>query len=262
MAAALACEVFEETVRTDKVSHRGSTFRPVLEPYVATWRSENVKIPSARNRESVYCDLLEQDGREELRQQNCSRCEARSFMNNATKIILKCIYTAVLVLSFAAAQAAAQGPAGAGAATAAGGGSSAHSYNPLKWIGKKDAKPTGDSPVANPELDKKLETKLQSLQVLSADATLKQACVNFLQRLDCLAALHASHNVGLNFECVKSNVTGVRVGTDTSSCRMPAGDKPLSLAKTIKLLKSDADAKGAAKDAETVANQELAEAGA
>jgi hypothetical protein len=183
-------------------------------------------------------------------------------MKISTKTILKCATTAVFALSFVAAQAAAQGPAGAGAATAAGGGSSTHSYNPLKWIGKKDAKPTGDSPVANAELDKKLETKLRAMQVLSEDATLKQACVNFLQRVDCLAALHASHNVGLNFECVKSNVTGVRVGTDTSSCRMPAGDKPLSLAKTIKLLKSDADAKGAAKDAETIAKQELAEAGA
>ena len=183
-------------------------------------------------------------------------------MKISTKTILKCATTAVFALSFVAAQASAQGPAGAGAATAAGGGSSTHSYNPLKWIGKKDPKPSGDSPAVNAELDTKLETKLQAMQVLSADATLKQACVNFLQRLDCLAALHASHNVGLNFECVKSNVTGVRVGTDTSSCRMPAGDKPLSLAKTIKLLKSDADAKGAAKDAETIAKQELAEAGA
>jgi hypothetical protein len=43
---------------------------------------------------------------------------------------------------------------------------------------------------------------------------------------------------------------------------MPAADKPLTLAKTIKLLKSDVDAKGAAKDAEAIAKQELAEAGA
>ena len=183
-------------------------------------------------------------------------------MNNSTKTILQGISAAVLVLSFAAAQAAAQGPAGAGAAAAAGGGSSSsHSYNPLKWIGKKDPKPAGDSPATNAALDQKLEAKLRAAQVLSADTTLKQVCVNFLQRVDCLAALHASHNVGLNFECVKSNVTGVRVGTDTSSCRMPAGDKPLSLAKTIKLLKPDADAKRAAKDAEGIAKQELTAAG-
>jgi opacity protein-like surface antigen len=175
--------------------------------------------------------------------------------------LLKGMSMAVLVLSFAQAQAVAQGPAGAGAAGAAGGGSSTHSYNPLKWIGKKDAKPTGDSPAANAELDQKLETELRAMQLLSTDTTLKQTCVNFPQRVDCLAALHASHNVGLNFQCVKSNVTGVRVGTETSSCRMPAGDKPLSLAKTIKLLKPDADAKGAARDAEKIAKQELTAAG-
>jgi len=71
-------------------------------------------------------------------------------MNNPTKTILKDICAAALVLSFAAAQAAAQGPAGAGAASAVGGGSSSsHSYNPLKWIGKKDTKPAGDAPAIN-----------------------------------------------------------------------------------------------------------------
>jgi hypothetical protein len=178
------------------------------------------------------------------------------------KTASKWIAAVGLILSFPAVQVTAQGPAGAGAASAAGGGSSSHSYNPMKWIGKKDTKPVGDAPAANDELDKRLETKLRALQVLAPGASLKNACVNFLERVDCLAALHASHNVGLDFECVKSNVTGVRVGTDTSSCRMPAGDKPLSLAKTIKLLKSDADAKAAAKDAEMVAKEELKEAGA
>lgn len=178
------------------------------------------------------------------------------------KTLFKWAAAPVLVFCFTATHATAQGPAGAGAAAAAGGGSSSHSYNPMKWIGKKDPKPTGDAPVANEELDKRLETKLRAQQVLGADESLQTACKNFLQRVDCLAALHVSHNVGLNFECVKSNVTGVRVGTDTSSCRMPAGDKPLSLSKTVKLLKPDADSKGAAKGAETLAKQELAEAGA
>jgi hypothetical protein len=180
------------------------------------------------------------------------------------KQFCKWMAVTVLVLCFTGARAMAQGPAGAGAAAAAGGGSStsSHSLNPLKWIGKKDAKPSGDAPVANQELDKRLETKLRAMQVLTADESLQITCKNFMQRVDCLAALHASHNVGLNFECVKSNVTGVRVGTDTTGCRMPSSDKPLSLAKTIKLLKPDADAKGAAKGAETIAKQELAEAGA
>jgi hypothetical protein len=178
------------------------------------------------------------------------------------KTVARIAILTVVVFLLAAAHASAQGPAGAGAAAAAGGGSSSsHSLNPMKWIGKKDAKHAGDAPVANDELDKRLETKLRSMQVLGEDTVLKDACVKFLLRMDCLAALHASHNLGLNFECVKSNVTGVRVGGDTSACRMPSGDKPLSLAKTIKLLKPDADSKEAAKGAEAIAKQELVEAG-
>jgi hypothetical protein len=43
---------------------------------------------------------------------------------------------------------------------------------------------------------------------------------------------------------------------------MPDGDKPMSLAKTIKLLKPDANAKGTAKDAEEWAKETLSQAGA
>ena len=183
------------------------------------------------------------------------------------KSIVRILTVAILIVSFSTVRAAAQGPAGSGASVAAGGGSSSsssRSLNPLKLFAKKEAKPdaAANSPVANDDLDKRLEAKLHAMQVLGANATLKDSCVKFLQRVDCLAALHASHNLGLNFECVKSNVTGVRVGADTSSCRMPEGDKPLSLAKTIKLLKSDANAKASAKDAETIAKEELRDAGA
>src|SRR5258708_38816554 len=119
-----------------------------------------------------------------------SRGGQRSSMKISTKTILKCATIAVFALSSVATQASAQGPAGAGAATAAGGGSSTHSYNPLKWIGKKEAKPNRDSPAVKAKLDKKPEKKLRAMQVLSEDVTLKQACGNFLQPVDCLAALH------------------------------------------------------------------------
>lgn len=165
---------------------------------------------------------------------------------------------AVLLLATAAAsRASAQGPAGAGAAVAAGGGSSSHSYNPTKWFGKKDAKP--ESAQSLEALDSKLEPRLRAAQVLGPNATLRETCVNFVERVDCLAALHASKGLALDFECVRSNMSGVRIGT-ASSCRIPADDKPLNLTKTIKLLKPDADAKGAAKEAENLAKQEIKEA--
>src|SRR5215469_52958 len=180
---------------------------------------------------------------------------------------MKSVFSAITILIFVTclvcsrgALAQGPGPAGAGAAEAAGGGSSSsRSYNPLKFFAKKDAKP-GLSAVSVAELDKRLEPKLRESKVLAGDATLKQVCANFIERFDCLAALHASQSLNLNFECVTSNVTGVRVGTDSSSGRMPSGDKPLSLVKTIHLLKSDADAKNAARDAETAAREDIKDA--
>jgi hypothetical protein len=165
---------------------------------------------------------------------------------------------AILIMAtcFATDRAMAQGPTGVGAGAAAGGGSSTHSYNPLKLFGKKDSK-QAEPTISIEELDRRLEPRLREAQVLGAGASLKDVCVNFVERVDCLASLHASHNLGLNFDCVKSNVTGVRVGTDTSSCRMPSGDRPLSLMKTIRLLKADADAKNAAKDADTAARDDI-----
>jgi len=175
------------------------------------------------------------------------------------KNLMRALAILILATCFAADRAMAQGPAGVGAGAAAGGGTPTHSYNPMKLFGKKDAKPAQPT-ISVEDLDKKLEPKLRSSEVLGAGASLKDVCVNFVERFDCVAALYASHSLGLNFECVKSNVTGVRVGTETSACRMPAGDKPLSLVKTIHLLRSDADAKNAARDAETAARDDIKDA--
>lgn len=164
----------------------------------------------------------------------------------------------VLVAALFPVISVAQGPAGSGAAEAAGGGSGSHSYNPTKWFGKKDSKPA--SSVAPEELDKKLEQKLSAGHVLNAGISMKDACRNFLERVDCLAALYASHNLGLNLECVRASMTGVRTDAEATSCRMPDGDKPLNLMKTIRLLKPDADAKNAAKEAEGAARQDLKDA--
>jgi len=173
----------------------------------------------------------------------------KTFLNGVTLLLL----TACAL----ATPAAAQGPAGNGAAEAAGNGSSSRSYNPTKWFGKKDK--AASMPID--ELDQKLEAKLRAAQVLAQDASLKDVCNNFAERVDCIAALRATHSLGLNFKCVKASMTGVRTDADASSCRMPADDKPLNLTKTIRLLKSDADAKSAAKEAETGAREDVKNAG-
>src|SRR5215469_4668812 len=117
----------------------------------------------------------------------------RSHMKN----LMGALAILILATCFAADRAMAQGPAGAGAGEAAGGGSSSHSYNPMKLFSKKDAKPPQPT-LAVEDLDKKLEPKLRASEVLGAGATLKEVCVNFVERFDCVAALYASHNLGLS----------------------------------------------------------------
>src|SRR5262249_54190879 len=130
------------------------------------------------------------------------------------KILLNSLAILVLATFCFSEGARAQGPAGAGAAEAAGGGSSAKSksYNPTKWFAKRDRDPKAAAAnnLSVEELDRKLEPKLQSAEVLAANAALKDVCKNFIERVDCVAALRASHDLGINFECVKSNMTGVR----------------------------------------------------
>ena len=180
------------------------------------------------------------------------------------KILTNARLSGVAILSmamlFAAGRAAAQGPAGAGAAEAAAASSDSHSYNPAKWFAKKDAKAGSADSVPVELLDQKLEPKLRAAQVLEASKSLKSACQNFLERVDCVAALRASHNLGLNFVCVKASMTGVRTDQDASSCRMPPDDRALNLMKTIRFLKSEADAKNGAKEAEAAAREDIKDA--
>jgi len=163
---------------------------------------------------------------------------------------------------FFTGRAAAQGPAGAGAAEAAAASASPRAYNPTKWFAKKEARTGAAGSVSVAELDQKLEPKLRAAEVLAPGAPLKNVCQNFIERVDCVAALRASHSLGLDFVCVKASMTGVRTDNEAGSCRMPSDDKPQNLMKTIRFLKSDADAKNAAKQAETAAREDLRAAAA
>lgn len=164
-----------------------------------------------------------------------------------------------LALLLVPLRAAGQGPAGAGAAEAAGGGSSSHALSPTKWFGKKDAK-RASSDVSGEEFDRKLEAKLRAAELLPAQAALTQSCRNFTERVDCVAALYASHHLGIELECLRANMSGVRTEIAAAACKFPDTDKPLNLLKSIRLLKPDADAKSAAKEAETAAKQAIREA--
>jgi len=156
-------------------------------------------------------------------------------------------------LTVGAQRAAAQGPAGEGAAAAA--QESSRSLNPINWV-KKDSKNSTDTP-GRSDAEKKLTPNLQAQGVLAANVTATDACAPFTSLAGCLAALHASHNLGVDFNCLRADVTGVHTSTDVSGCKVADGDKAQDLNKAIHQLKPDANAKRAAKDAEQQAKDDL-----
>jgi hypothetical protein len=173
------------------------------------------------------------------------------------KKLLLVVAVTMMGVSLAAGRTAAQGPQGAGAGSASSSSSgSSHSLNPIKWV-KKDPKSASDQLDAKDDQDKNLTSNLQRQGVLQANTDAKSACENFKALDECVAALHASKNVGLDFKCLKSNLTGVQTGADMSSCKGSAGDKAMTLSKAIHAMKPDADAKGEAKNAEKQAKDDL-----
>jgi len=167
-------------------------------------------------------------------------------------------FGASFCFSVGAGNTVAQGPAGAGASAAAQESSHpGHSLNPIKWV-KKDSKHSADS---RSDMEKKLTPKLQAQGLLAANLTATDACAPFIALDECLASLHASHNLGIDFNCVRADVTGVHTNVDLSGCKGSVGDKAQNLTKSLHMLKPDADAKGQAKNAEKQAKDDLKDLG-
>lgn len=180
--------------------------------------------------------------------------------------VLNTTCAVLLLVSVGAGRAAAQGPAGAGASTAAKSSStssSAHSLNPIKWIKKdKDSKNSPETSGTRSDVEKKLTPKLQAQGILNSSLNATDACAPFTALNECLASLHASHNLGIDFNCLRAKVTGVQTNADLSGCKGSIGDKAQDLNKAIHEVNPGADAKGAAKNAEQQAKDDLKDLGA
>ena len=171
---------------------------------------------------------------------------------------------AALFLAFGAISASAQGPAGNGAGAAAAQGSSSgstgssRSYNPLHWM-KKSKSSSNDQLDSSSDRDKKLDANLKSAGVLPQNGNLTDTCSPFTSLHDCLATLHASKNSGIDFNCLRADVTGVQTSADVSACK-GTSDKRMDLHKAIHLQKPEVDAKAQAKTAERQAQADLKDA--
>lgn len=178
----------------------------------------------------------------------------------ARKWILATALGVSLVSGNASARAA-QGPQGNGAAEAAQ-SDGVHISNPIKWVKKG---PHTETAALDPASDQsaKLSARLQMQGVLPASSNLKETCSSIKELSDCVAALHAGRNVGLDFDCLKSKLAGVQVRLETAqSCASATDGKPVSLMKAIHSLKPNADAKAEAKKAEEQSREDLKETGA
>lgn len=164
------------------------------------------------------------------------------------------LFSVSISLTVGAEGAAAQGPAGVGASAAT--QDSSHSMNPLRWV-RKDSKDSANAPGNRSDAEKKLTPTLQAQGVLAANTSATEACAPFAELDGCLAALHASHNLGMDFNCLRANVTGVHTTADISGCKVADGEKAQGLNKSIHQLKPDANAKQATKDAEQQAKDDL-----
>jgi hypothetical protein len=164
-------------------------------------------------------------------------------------------------VSLGALGAAAQGPQGSGAAEAAQSSNGPHIINPIKWA-KKEPHTETASLDTNSNLNVKLTSKLQTQGLLPPNADLKEMCSTIKELSDCVAALHAGRNLGMDFNCIKSKLSGVQTSLMTaSSCASTTDGKPVSLSKAIHSLKPDADSKAEAKKAEAQSHEDFSEAG-
>ena len=99
-----------------------------------------------------------------------------------------------------------------------------------------------------------LASKIKTLTGIDA----QQACSGFKNLGQCVAAAHVSKNLGVNFACMKSAMTGTAAPSGTScGTSTNTSSKSMSLGKTIQTLKPATDSKAESKKATKQAEQDL-----
>jgi hypothetical protein len=87
--------------------------------------------------------------------------------------------------------------------------------------------------------------------------TPQEACANFKNLGQCVAAIHVSNNLGIDFNKLACDMTLKPVTTSTCPAGTGTGSKGISLGASIDLLKPGASGKTEAQKATTQANQDI-----
>lgn len=155
---------------------------------------------------------------------------------------------------------AAGGGMGMGAAMGHGAGLSDHGNSGNANAGSRNSSSSGSTHKAtvgdilakNP----KIGDKIQALTGMPAS----QACTGFKNLGQCVAAAHVSKNLGISFDCLRSDMTGT-APLSSSKCPAGTGSKSMSLGKSIQTLVPHADQKSESKKGETEAQEDLKKSG-
>jgi len=137
-----------------------------------------------------------------------------------------------------------------------GGGSMGHSSSMSHNSGVSNGPSAAQGKTMDQILTKntQLSGKIQTLTGMNA----QQACSGFKNLGQCVAAAHVSKNLGLNFSCLKSAMTGTAAPSGTS-CGTSANtsSKSMSLGKAIQTLSPTANSKAESKKATKQADRDL-----
>jgi hypothetical protein len=98
----------------------------------------------------------------------------------------------------------------------------------------------------------KLAGKIQTLTGMNA----QDACSGFKNLGQCVAAAHVSKNLGISFDCLKSDMTG-QAPASNSTCPASTGTKAMSLGKSIQTLSPNSNSKTESKKAQAQADQDV-----
>jgi hypothetical protein len=104
----------------------------------------------------------------------------------------------------------------------------------------------------------KLSDNLSKLLTkMGVTATPQQACQNFKNLGQCVAAIHVANNLGIDFNSLACDMTLKPVTTSTCPAGTATGTKGISLGASIDALKPGTDGKTEAQKGMTQANQDL-----
>ena len=104
----------------------------------------------------------------------------------------------------------------------------------------------------------KLSDNLSSLLMkMGVNASAQQACANFKNLGQCVAAIHVANNLGIAFNSLACDMTLKSVTTSTCPAGTATGAKGMSLGASINALKPGANGKTESQRAMTEANQDM-----